>query len=388
MARPASLPELSHEAQDHVVVIGAGGFTAKNLYLRNLDNMGFAPGQIVLVDTDEERLNAVHESHTDSPAYLDTDEALEALAEEGKTVSSVIIASSTAAHASNIRSVVKAAQAGYLDLSKTKVWCEKPVTPTEIFDEIRQLAADQPDLDISVGYILRYSRTLAELQGYIEEHGLTITGLDWVYGKDRTKDTRPTQGVFPDEIVHPLSVTDLLLNRAVGNVLGVEVDAATIQRRPFADAEVQDKARITNPDIPEKPTSDVDTQLRYLFEKDGTVSEIPVTVSTSFLLQEEMRRVVVSVSGSDGDDKLVVDFDKRKESEDGTVTRTDTLTKQDGTVLYEWSGDKSAAQLTQFLGLLPPKDHFPDMATSLEGEDRIQTILKAIGSTAVNQNNG
>lgn len=347
--------------------------------------MGVPSEQIVAVDPNEERLTGVLESHSHAQTFTSLDDALASMAEQGKRVPAIIVASSTAAHRDNLVSIVNAAEAGHLDLSETKIWCEKPVTPSEVFDEIRALIKRHPELDVSVGYILRFSETLSALQTYLTENDLKVTGMEWVYGKDRTKDTRPTQGVQPDEVVHPVSVSDLVLTRVFGEILGVNVQYAEIKRRPFVNREVQDEARLANPDIPKHPTSDVITKLMYAFNSDGTITEVPVSIVTSFLMEENTRRVSISASGPNGDEVLVVDFDTKRVGPDGKPRYTDVLSKPDGTVMYEWSGDKSAAQLLQFLGGLSV-DRRPDVMTSLEGESRMQEILSKIGAAAVGPN--
>lgn len=379
-----SSPEFHLGEQDKVLIIGAAGFTAKNLYLPHLQNMGVVGEQMVLVDVNEEQLHQVQVRTEGAFAYTDTTEAIVKTTDQGSEVAAIFIASSTSAHASNIQSIVELAKVGKLDLEKVRIWCEKPVTQPDIFDEIKSLA-DEHGLDISVGYILRFSHILTELERYLDEHQLSVTGLDWTYGKDRTMDTRPSQGVYPDEVVHPLSVTDLVLTRALGEVVRVEVGAATIQSRPFVNQEVQNEARAINPDLPKNPTSDVEVSLQYKFNNDGSVSEVPVTISSSFLFREERRQVTIAVRGPNGPDKLIVNFDERTPMPNGSgkFKRVDSLRAGDGTIIHEWSGDKAAEQLVAFLGRLASNTRENDQITSLEGEARTQRILSAIGRAAL-----
>ncbi len=372
-----------------IVVVGAGGFAADTFYLRNLRDMEIHPSKIALVDSNADRLQAAQEKYGAEKAYLDLGDALvdiherrqsgvEAHKQGQRNIAAFIIASSTAAHADNLKTIAKASDNGLVDLKRAPIWCEKPVTPPETFNEISALAATHPDLDISVGYILRYSETLNELQRYLGEQGAAITSLEWIYGKDRRHDKRPTQGVLSDELVHSLSVTDLIFSRAFGKAAGVAVASASIQRQPFADPEVQAQARRTNPEIPEHPISDVDTELRYMFGEGDSAREVPVRIYSSFLLDTSVRQVQIAIDSPAGPEVLTLDFDVTTGPADARV-RSDVLRKSDGTVVSSWSGDKARAQITSFLGAVCNKDHrVPDAATSLETESGIQSILRGI----------
>lgn len=377
-------PEFELGENDRVLVIGAGGFIAEQLYLSNLAEMGVDNSQLTLVDPNEERSQAVSERYPGAHMYEGVDQALDEMAEQGKRVRAIFVASSTAAHADNIRSIVDASEAGKLDLSDTKIWCEKPVTPTEVFDNIRQISEAHPDFDLSVGYILRFSETLSALDNYLRDNELSVAGVEWIYGKDRTKDTRPTQGVFPDEVVHPLSVTDLVLTRAFGDVVGVDVNFAEINNKPFANPEVQKKARETNPGTPERPTSDVYTDLEYSLNRNGEITKIPVAITSSFVMDGQKRRVNLKVNGHEGEDVLTIDFDEFITDDEGNKRRADVLRKQDGTIIFESGADKSRAQIFNFLGV--GDESRADVSTSLEGENRIQTILSDVGRVAVGLN--
>ena len=361
-------------------MVGAGGFTANTLYLGNLSDMGISPSQIALVDNNADRLQATREKYDTEKAYLDLSEALIDINARRQNTAAFIIASSTAAHADNIKTIAKASDNGLVDLKRAPIWCEKPVTPPETFDEIRALADTHPDLNISVGYILRYSDTLNALQKYLDENGATITGLDWVYGKNRTQDKRPTYGVSPDEIVHPISVDDLVLTRSLGKASSARVMSADIQRRPFADPMVQEQARIVNPETPQHPISDVETEIQYTF--DDSDREVSVRIFSSFLLEKAVRRAQIALESPSGPDSLTLEFDVRTGSADAPV-RSDVLSKSDGTVVSTWSGDKSRAQVSSFLGGICSKNHHvPDAATSLETESKIQAILRDIEAAA------
>jgi len=110
----------SHELheQDRIVVVGAGGFTAGNLYLPKLHDLGIQSEQIVLVDNNEERLAQVQSRELGAIAFSDLDHAFEEMHEHMVAPAAVIIASNTASHLSNIESITRAAKAGRLDMEK------------------------------------------------------------------------------------------------------------------------------------------------------------------------------------------------------------------------------------------------------------------------------
>ncbi len=376
-------PEFQLEPQDRIVVIGAGGYIANELYLRNLVDLGVDPAQIALVETDQERLRKVSEHLPKAQTFGSTDNALERLAAQSNRTPFIFVTSSTAAHAANIRSIIEAAHKGLLDLEQTKVWCEKPVTNPEAFAATYELMRQQPHFDLSVGYILRFSPTLDVLQRHLQEQQLRVSGMEWTYGKDRTNDTRPSQGVFPDEIVHPLSVTDLILTRVAGPAVSVEVAAAEMHRRPFVNETAQRKARAANPDTPLRPTSDVRTTLRYHFEQASVSTTVPVSIVASFLLETEQRLAHIFTEGPTGAETLLLEFDVRSTNADGRTVRTDRLSHEDGTVIFESSDDKSRRQILDFLnGSHGTSGSQSEALTDLRGEIRIQHILRDIGQLA------
>lgn len=374
-----SLPE-----QDRLVVVGAGGFAGSNVYVPNLVQAGVPIEQLVLVDSDEQRLLAVQERVEGAEVSLDLDMALRELSEQGYRPGAIIIASPTAAHPDNIRSVFEAADAGQVDAGQTTIWCEKPVAPPETFLEIKALSDEHPDLDIYVGYVLRFSETLTALQNYMSANDLRITGLDWIYGRNRAGDPRPTQGVLPDKIVHPLSVTDLLLTRVLGESPDVDVESASIQHRDCSMPMAQAMARALNPAIPKRPSSDIDTIMHYSSSQNGTSETIPVSISSSYLFEEEIRRVNIEVEGPGGTNLLVIDFDVHETGVGGVKQRVDMLRTSDGEVIYKSNSNKSAAQIAQLLKLISRGTDPSDLLTTLEGEARIQEILRKVGSFSLN----
>ncbi len=368
-------------AQDRLVVVGAAGFTSEQLYMRNMVAMGVPEDQLAMVELPH-RLDDASKRHPTASVHSSIDEALTTIRDQGNTARAIFIASNTGAHVTNLREITDAADQGLVNLSKTRIWSEKPVADPEEFSQVADLAEGRPDFDLSVGYILRFSETLNALRDHLEANDLTISSLEWFYGKDRTKDTRPTQGVFPDEVVHPLSVTDLILSRAFGEPANVDVKSASIWRDEFANREVQEREHAINPSIPLQPTSDVIAHLDYTFGEGDDRTKVPVSVISSFLMPSAYRRVDIFATGSDGrETKLTVDFDVQIEDEDGKRS-ADTLRDADGTVIYEWGGNKAAAQIAQFLGGTAVGEQTPDTPTSLEKEIQLQAILRQIGTVA------
>ncbi len=376
------MPVIDLPPQDRLVVVGAAGFTSEQLYMRNMLGMGVAEENLAMVELPG-RLDDAAKRHPTASVYPSIGEALTDIRDQGHNARAIFIASNTGAHVTNLREIAGAADEGLIDLSETRVWSEKPVSDPEEFHEVVELAESRPDFDISVGYILRFSETLGALRDHLEANDLKISSLEWFYGKDRTKDTRPTQGVFPDEVVHPLSVTDLILSRAFGDPAGVGVKSATIWRDEFVNRESQEKAHADNPSIPLQPTSDVIAHIDYSFGEGDNQTKVPVSVISSFLMPSAYRRVDIYATGVDGEEtKLTVDFDVQIQDEDGQRT-ADTLTDAEGTIIYEWGGNKAVAQIAQFLGGAAVGEQTPDTPTSLKKEIQLQAILHQIGTVAV-----
>lgn len=358
------------------MVVGAGGSATNRLYLPHLVKQGVTTEQLVLVEPHAERSAAVAGRYEGAETYKSLETALGATT---KQLGHIVIASSTAAHGDNIRAIVSASREGAIDLNKTKIWCEKPVTDPADFENVLKLAEETPGLDISVGYILRFSGILRELQQSIEDKKLTISGIDWQYGKDRRTDERPTQGVLADEVVHPLSVTDWILQSSFGADPKAYVMEAKLQSRPFVNEDAQREAQALNKDIPLQPISDVSAEIEYVCED----SVVPVTLNASFLMESNVRRATIRTRDLFGCERtLVLDFDVKN----AAGTQVDRLRLEngsaDGVVLAEWAGDKAALQMKYFLGSSAVSAQVPSPLTNLGGEARIQHQLQAIEHAA------
>lgn len=356
-----------------VVIFGAGGSVGTKLYIPKLVGLGLPAHRILAIEPHDGRRSALQESYPDINAFSEPEQAFSTQNDRPRPVRKVIIASSTAAHIANLKSITGAIDRGWVRSTDMQVWSEKPMSDPDDFSEVHRLVLEH-DLDVSVGYILRYSRILPWLHAYMGRNGLTVESIEWKYGKDRTSDSRPSQGVLADELVHPLSVTDYIL-RADGDYdRPVQVRSAHIQRRPYVNLQAQAEARRRNPETPLRPISDVDTVLGYHIA--GLV--LPVTVSSSFLFPEEVRKAVISTCDrSDNKWQLSVEFDVREFDDEGCERRVDILRGPDNSELHRWSGDKAMLQMIHFLGLLTTQDAVPPR-TSFVGECALQQVLADI----------
>jgi predicted dehydrogenase len=397
MTVEAGGPTPYFEQDQHILVIGAGGHMANTAYLPKFEGFGISQRSLSLVEVDAVRRQAVGDKYTEAELYADVDTATYDAMAHGKRISAAYILSNTGAHAENIWSMLHYAEStdtraglGQVIQQDTagiakpidgfRVWIEKPVASSESIGGIAQAIIKQ-DLDVYVGYILRYSDTLRSLQEYLQDNRLTISGLDWVYGKNRRNNNRPTQGVVSDELVHPLSVTDLILSRAFGDIDGMEI-TSEVKYRPFVDVEVQNKAHINSPEIPRHPTSDVNASMQYFVYSNGSPKSIPVTFASCFMYDRQYRHLMIDAAGAKGHELLTIDFDEPMPTARNTTGSADVFRKLNGIEILRWDGDKANEQMADFLGQRP-ETVLGDEAAKLSHEIRFQTILSAIGASSL-----
>lgn len=83
---------------------------------------------------------------------------------------------------------------------------EKPFTET--LDEAIALAPCFKDRFLSLNLIENYSEIIPQFEHELARdftNGLDLIGIEGVWGKDRTQDTRPTQGIISD-MIHPMGL--------------------------------------------------------------------------------------------------------------------------------------------------------------------------------------
>lgn len=95
----------------------------------------------------------------------------------------------------------------FLETTPVKgVISEKPFT--ENLDQAKALASYFKDHFLSLNLVENYSEIIPVFENTLaREHldGYTLIGVEGVWGKDRTQDTRPTQGIISD-MVHPMGL--------------------------------------------------------------------------------------------------------------------------------------------------------------------------------------
>jgi len=173
----------------------------------------------------------------------------------------------------------------------------------------------------------------------------------------------------------------MILIQAFGDIATARVTEAEISQRDFVNHEAQEKARIENPLMPQHPTSDVYTRIIYAFQSDDEkITEVPVTVDSSFLFDRDYRQATLHAVDTQGQDIVLrLDFDVPLESADGKKKRKDIVSDDAGNILFQWGGDKAEVQMRAFLDF--PEGDKSSLAT-IETESRIQAILENIGSLA------
>lgn len=421
--------EIVLEEHERIVIVGAGGKASRTMYLNQLtDGLGIDPSKFVLVDNNEERLNAIGYDPRNSDEenkfaaaakYLDLDLALQEMAEQKLNPAIIFILSNTPAHYENFQQIANATRAyGFddtttrvwsetsfdmsnlssdendkspvLDLTNPLIWSEKPSVPTDHRDRFDELQDQNPWLKkINVGYILRASEVIPELidhalTAYTE--GLSLQSIKWKYGKDRTQDTRPTAGII-DDYVHPISIDQIILQELFGlDVMPkVSIKEAFTQTRPL-NPDVQEEAHRKNPEFPLNPISDIYSEQTYSFDdNNGGTVEIQSSMDCSFRFEKDYRQADLLFVGEDGQSKtLRIEFDTSIEK-GGETKRYDRLILDPGEeseeVLFERSGNKALDQLRLFFAQKAGERN-TTLATN-ETEDWIQNFMSAVGSVAV-----
>ncbi|OAJ33714.1 Gfo/Idh/MocA family oxidoreductase [Piscirickettsia salmonis] len=84
------------------------------------------------------------------------------------------------------------------------VICEKPLVNVE--DNLSQIAYSLKNISgFCMDMVERYSETTRFLKSYIRENQLKLLRANFIWGKDRINDRRPTSGVV-SEVIHPIDL--------------------------------------------------------------------------------------------------------------------------------------------------------------------------------------
>lgn len=345
-------PHVVFGPDEYIAVIGAG-YTGSNLYLPKFIELGVSPESIVVVDTVLERAEAANNNILGGRSpYTGTDasKAFEAMLADDRVPRAVVVASNTHSHLDNLAAVVDVAE--MIDGRSVDVWSEKPVTAPDDFEAALRLVEGRHNVALSVGYILSFSDVLPEIPSG------SVTSTDWLYGKDRRKDTRPTMGVVPDEVVHPLATGGYIAKAMGDGSYDIIVHDSEISYEPFANEEVQRAAG-----YPTRVSSGIQATVEYVTTHGSFMSQI----DSRFTFDREVRQATIVL---DAGEDLVLSFDQRKDGE-----RWDVLRTASGNDIARSKADKARAQMVSFLDAMSGNAEARRSLTPLTEEMVIQRAL-------------
>lgn len=264
---------MSTESTNTIVLVGYGQMGQFYLNLL-LNELSIDPATVIVVDIDLARLQACNDKF---PAVRTTTDLADAL-KGGVHV--LFNLTNSPSHLSVFRAAV-AAGVPY-------VFAEKPIVPICDLDEL--LDMDFGSTEIVAGYVINFSGAVKQLMDLCEREKLDVWQCLVRWGKDRTKDKRPTAGVVDDEMPHGLELFRLLLDGLGNMTLQAHIDSQS-----FADQEVQRKAMEMDSSFVLNPPAAV--QVSAVGQEDDFCSTLMMDIS--YVRRNQVREVTF-VLGTDG----------------------------------------------------------------------------------------
>jgi hypothetical protein len=272
-----------------VLIVGYG--TMGRLYVRDLANLGLPPEQMTVVDLSEEALAACKHAY---PAIQVTRDINIALRRKPGMCLNLV---NSPAH----YSVFHAAIAGGV----RHLFAEKPIVDVQHLSDAERLLNQAHTC--TTGYLINFSQAVEKLVSLMQKHDLRITQGRSIWGKDRTKDTRPTAGSVEDEMTHPIQLL-LTLVRLNQKIESMSV-RSMLDYVTFVNAERQREAHLQDTSFPLEPVSTASASMNLRTNTGNT----RLFLQSSFVSFEQERRVELLLSHRLGAPaykaKLVFDVD-------------------------------------------------------------------------------
>lgn len=297
--RPEQLHQeviLEKETMDRVpkiLIVGHG--VMGTAYGKILGELGYGPDQIIVHDTDSEKLK-------DTDAVTPVVDMTEGLAQNP---AAVFVTANTNAHLSVIEQAAPHTR---------NIYVEKPVVEPSQQEALRRILERHQDVRGLVGYVINASPVMEKLIDHMRRHNLHALSSIGVWAK-RRGNRRPTAGNSVDEIIHMLMAHHSLV-KATQEPTEFSVRSAStlFGHNGFYDSNQQ--AKLYGDDI--KPNST--TQGTINIHTD-TFRQVPLTFQSSFVAGDQVRNMTIHLGDDNGNHTHTANmhFDKRH---DGTVTDT------------------------------------------------------------------
>lgn len=312
-----------------ILVVGYG-YMGK-IYVGQLLKLGVPAPNVLVVDRLPERASASTVDYPGVQAYGYFASALEL---QPRTA---LVLTNTPDHLSVLMALV--------NVGVQNIFCEKPVVLPQQREDLSRLL-DRFHGVFCVGYLINFSPALQRLREFIRTMNLQILKIDGRWGKDRTKDRRPSAGDLEDETTHPLH-TALALISGTQDIKSVRV-RADLLHLPFVDAAQQQLQRQRDASYPTQPNSCSDVVLHVSVSS----REIPVLIRSSFVSFEQERRIDVTLGDNDGNPSCIARLEFDVNGEDRLLTRMpgSTVLNEVREPGKEKLGDQLSAFLTHAAG--------------------------------------
>ncbi|MCI0564008.1 MAG: Gfo/Idh/MocA family oxidoreductase [Nitrososphaera sp.] len=313
-----------------VIVVGLGQMGV--YYVNSLKRLGTRIEDIIGIDIDPEKTAAAGEQFPGAVIFQST-------ASITDMPQVAIVATNTPSHVK----VIHELRARGVEW----VFCEKPIG----MDAKEAVSLKDCGATVYTAFLINFSKAVEYLLDRMGRESLYFAEGSVEWGKDRTGNSRPTPGDLEDESVHGIGVIHTLVRFNQG-VQHVQL-AANLSHLSFVKREAQRKACAIDASFPERPNSS--TFVLETIRTDRGL--IPVSVHSSFIMNEQVRRVSGRLVDQNNRPKyaFLIEFDvKGKGGKTVDMFHLRELGVRTEEAI-EFSGDKIDLELSAFLDVVEGK---------------------------------
>jgi len=319
-----------------ILVLGCGGKMGRH-YLDKLLEMGFSRENILGVDINQTRLEAVARSYPGIFFTLSHSQALD------QKPAAAIIAVNSSAH---LDEIVRCYNAGVSDL-----FVEKPLVYYK--HELAKLGQFK-NQSLFVAHLINFSEAVKELFQYIQENNLILCQAFSFWGKNWPGEKRVMGGDAEEEVPHPLA---LILAIAEFNQLIKDISVwARLTSVPHVQSQYLNEAEELDLGFPHIMNDTTLAQLIIKTHHNSTEYHIPAQILSSFNLAEQSRRLelglctqeMVNRKGRLAEPpsyKAIMEFDTRLEDGTGDYLKIINARTNESVLYSESRQDKLRANL-------------------------------------------
>lgn len=301
------------EQMKKIMIVGLGQMGT--IYLKNLLAIGYSQDDIIGIDIDLVKLNAIANSYP----FLKLDVAI-----RDNVPPVAFVCTNTPSHHKVIAD---------LALHGAKhVFCEKPLgMDGEAANEVHDVIA-KTDVKVFTAFLINFSPVLADLAELMKNENLILTEGYVIWGKNRFGNNRPTPGDLQDESVHGVGVLHMLAG------INQEIQGISVSGRltfpKYVDEEVQEKAHALDATFPLADSVNASSMIMEQVVTDRCES-LAFSIHSSYIMGTQRREIGVLLCSADDPRTPVyyasMEFDIK--TADSKIADRLRLTKIDGNTI-------------------------------------------------------